>query len=147
MNDGVWLVDFVKSKEGFRSKPYLDAVGVPTIGYGNTYYTDGTRVAMTDVSISKSEAEILLAHSLNDFLDYVIMYEHDNGYDWNNKQRAALTSWCYNLGKSRLRRLTNNGTRDNTTIAEKMRLYHKAGGKVLKGLVIRRNEEADYFLS
>ena len=102
---------------------------------------------MTDVSISKAEAEILLAHSLNDFLDYVIMYEHDNGYDWNNKQRAALTSWCYNLGKSRLRRLTNNGTRDNATIADKMRLYHKAGGKVMKGLVIRRNEEADHFLS
>ena len=140
-----WLVEFVKAKEGFKSEPYLDAVGIETIGYGTTYYPDGTRVAITDVSISKAEAEILLKHTLNYFLDRVIMFENDNGYEWNNNQRAALTSFIYNGGERWLSQVTDGGKRDNKTIAEKMRLYHKASGKVLKGLVIRRNEEADHF--
>ena len=97
-----WLVEFVKAKEGFRSSPYLDAVGVPTIGYGTTYYPDKTPVTMTDVSISKEEAEILLRHSLNYFLDYVVNYGPLKGYNWNNNQIGALSSFCYNLGRSRL---------------------------------------------
>ena len=54
-----WLIEFIKEKEGFSSEPYLDSVKKPTIGFGTTYYPDGTKVAMTDVSISKAEAEIL----------------------------------------------------------------------------------------
>ena len=80
-----WVLEFVKAKEGFRSQPYLDAVSVPTIGYGITYYPDGTKVAMTDVSISKEEAEILLRHSLTDFLEYVVSYGPLKGYDWNEQ--------------------------------------------------------------
>ena len=142
-----WLVEFVKEKEGFRSAPYLDAVGVPTIGYGTTYYTDKTPVTMTDVSISKEEAEILLRHSLNYFLDYVVNYGPLKGYNWNNNQIGALSSFCYNLGRSRLKQLTANGTRSNEEIAQKMLLYKKAGGKVLKGLEVRRQEESAHFLS
>ena len=142
-----WLIDFVKEKEGFSSKPYKDSVKKYTIGYGTTYYPDGTRVAKTDVSISKEEAEILLRHTLNYFLDRVIMFGNDNGYEWNNNQRAALTSFIYNGGERWLARVTDDGKRDNATIAEKMRLYFNAGGKKLKGLEIRRNEEADHFNS
>ena len=142
-----WLTEFVKTAEGFRSEPYLDAVGIPTIGYGTTYYPDKTPVAMTDVSISKAEAEILLRNSLQSFLEYVIKYGEANGYDWNNNQIASLSSFCYNLGKSRLKQLTANGTRSNEEIAKKMLLYVNAGGKPLKGLVIRRQEEAAHFNS
>ena len=120
---------------------------MPTIAFGATYYPDGTRVTMTDVSVSKAEGEILLRNSLQSFLEYVIKYGEDNGYDWNQKQIAALTSFCYNGGKRWLRQVTDNGKRDNDTIAKKMRLYYNAGGKKLKGLEIRRNEEADHFNS
>ena len=142
-----WVLEFVKEKEGFRSEPYLDAVSVPTIGFGTTYYPDGTRVAMTDISIGKAEAEILLRHSLKSFLDYVIDYGEYNGYNWNSNQVAALVSFVYNLGKSRLKQLTAHGTRSNEEIAQKMLLYVNAGGKPLKGLVIRRQEEAAHFNS
>ena len=37
----VQCLDIIKQYEGLRLKPYLDAVGVPTIGYGTTYYPDG----------------------------------------------------------------------------------------------------------
>ena len=142
-----WLIDFVKEKEGFSSKPYKDSVKKYTIGYGTTYYPDGTKVAKTDVSISKEEAEILLRHSLNYFLDYVVNYGPLKGYNWNNNQIGALSSFCYNLGRSQLKQLTANGTRSNEEIAQKMSLYKKAGGKVLKGLEVRRQEEAEHFNS
>ena len=142
-----WLTDFVKEKEGFRSYPYLDVVGVPTIGYGATYYADGKRVTMDDAPLSEKAATKLLKKHLQGFLDYVIKYNDSNDYGWNKNQIGALTSFVYNLGKSRLKQVTGNATRDNETIAKKMRLYNKAGGKTVKGLVTRRNEEADHFLS
>ena len=140
-----WLVDFVKEKEGFRSYPYLDAVGVPTIGYGATYYADGKRVTMDDAPISEKAATKLLKKHLQGFLDYVLKKEKEWDYDWNNNQIGALTSFIYNLGKSRLKQLTANGTRSNEEIAAKMLLYRKAGGKTLKGLEIRRQEESAHF--
>lgn len=42
--------------EGFRSKPYRDSVGVPTIGIGSTVYPDGRKVKMTDPAITKKQA-------------------------------------------------------------------------------------------
>ena len=142
-----WLVEFVKEKEGFRSDPYRDAVGVPTIGYGATYYTNGKKVTMKDDPITKKEATVLLKEHLQDFLDYVIKYGESNGYEWSKNQVGALTSFVFNLGKSRLKQLTKNGTRSNEEIAQKILLYKKAGGKVLKGLEDRRKEEANHFNS
>lgn len=34
----------IKNFEGYKEKAYADSVGVWTIGYGNTYYADGTPV-------------------------------------------------------------------------------------------------------
>ena len=67
------------------------------------------------------------------------------GYYWNDNQVDALTSFIFNLGKGRLNQLTQDGTRDNEEIAAKMLLYRKAGGRVLKGLEIRRKEESERF--
>ena len=47
MNIGDRGLDLIRAFEGFRADPYLDAVGVPTIGYGSTYYPDGQRVRLT----------------------------------------------------------------------------------------------------
>ena len=41
-------IDLIKSFEGFRSAPYRDAVGIPTIGYGMTIYPDGRTVKTMD---------------------------------------------------------------------------------------------------
>ena len=39
-------LNLIKKYEGFESKPYKDAVGIPTIGYGATYYPNGTKVKL-----------------------------------------------------------------------------------------------------
>ena len=136
-----WLVDFVKEKEGFRSDAYQDLVGVWTIGYGFTH-----KVKEGD-TITREEASKRLESELLSYLKNVLMFQERFEYDWNNKQVAALTSFSFNLGKRILKQVTAKGTRSNEEIAEKMRLYYNAGGKKVRGLEIRRNEEADHFLS
>ena len=137
----MWLLDFVKEKEGFREKAYQDIVGVWTIGYG---FTDGVKEGDT---VTRKEADERLEEELVSYLENVLKYQETHDYDWNKKQAAALTSFTFNLGKGALSQVTAKGTRSNETIAKKMRLYYNAGGKKVRGLEIRRNEEADHFES
>lgn len=134
-----WLLDFVKKKEGYRSKAYEDAVGVWTLGYGFTHgVKKGDRISFDD-------AEKRLKEELEDFKVYVENYSVKVGYHWDPHQVDALTSFIFNLGKGRLNQLTQDGTRSDKVIAEKMLLYVNAGGRPLPGLVTRRQEESDHF--
>ena len=53
-------VDLIKHFEGLRLTPYLCSAGVPTIGYGSTFYEDGRKVSLQDPPITKERAEELL---------------------------------------------------------------------------------------
>lgn len=77
MNDKKYLVGVLVASavffaglvqyEGFVSKPYLDPVGVPTIGIGSTKYEDGRKVTMRDAPITKERAiEIAKVHISKD---------------------------------------------------------------------------------
>ena len=46
----------IKKYEGFYSKPYLDPIGIPTIGYGATYYPNKVKVTMKDKPLTEKEA-------------------------------------------------------------------------------------------
>ena len=134
-----WLLNFVKEKEGFRANAYQDAVGVWTIGWGST-----KGVKQGD-QISRENAEKLLKEELEDFQHYVENYSKKVGYHWESHKIEALTSFVFNLGKGRLNQLTQDGTRTDEVIADKILLYKNAGGKPLPGLVKRRQEESDHF--
>ena len=136
-----WLVNFVKEREGFRANAYQDSVGVWTIGYGSTH---GVK---SGDSISMANAEKLLQRELEDFQHYVERYSNRVGYYWNQQQVEALTSFIFNLGKGRLNQLTQDGTRSNEVIADKMKLYFNAGGRKLRGLELRRLAESEHFSS
>jgi len=129
--------------EGFFSKPYLCPAGVPTIGYGNTYYENGTRVTLTDPAITRERAEALLlwvvAHV---YLPQVIRL--CPGLDHPDRL-AALIDFTYNLGGnalkgSTLRKRINAG--DWGAVPGELRKWNKAGGRVLRGLTLRREAEA-----
>jgi lysozyme len=49
----------IKKHEGYSAKPYLCPAKIPTIGYGNTFYPDGTKVTMQDKPLSKEVADLL----------------------------------------------------------------------------------------
>jgi len=128
--------------EGCYLRPYLCPAGVPTIGYGATYYEDGTRVAMTDPPITKERAESLLLHMVRtQYLPATIKL--CPGADTEGRT-AALADFAFNLGIGRLkasslRRAANAG--DWAEAAEQLRKWNKAGGRVLRGLTIRREAE------
>ena len=136
-----WLVDFVKEREGFRMNAYQDSVGVWTIGYGSTHgVKEGDHISLQN-------AEKLLQQELDGFQAYVEKYSNRVGYYWNQQQVEALTSFIFNLGKGALNQVTQDGTRPNEVIAEKMKLYYNAGGVKLRGLELRRLAESEHFSS
>jgi len=141
-------IDLIKKFEGLKLKPYLCSAGVPTIGYGNTFYETGKKVTLNDPVITEKRAEELLAHLLVSFEKYVDSYCRD---DINQNQFDALVSFAYNLGPNSLKASTllkkvNINPTDPTIKLEFLK-WTKAGGRVLKGLVLRRGSEAALYFS
>lgn len=94
--------------------------------------------------ISQPTAEKWLKESLEEkYLPKVMKYDHI--YHWNENEAGAMVSFAYNIGS--IDELTKNGTRSKATIAKKMLLYNKAGGRVLRGLTRRREAEQKLFLT
>ena len=129
--------------EGLYLTPYLCSAGVPTIGYGATYYEDGTRVTLFDAAITKERAEALLIWMVRTvYLPQVMRLCPGI----NNPNRlAALIDFTFNLGgsalkNSSLRRKVNAGMW--AAVPTEMRKWVMAAGKRLRGLVIRREAEA-----
>ena len=154
-NSGMQLsekgIDLIKEFEGFRSAPYKDAVGIPTIGYGNTYYLDGRKVSMSDKPLSKQEAhDLKLAITNRDFVPKVRKLLENSKVPVTQEMFDALVSLAYNIGtgaferSSVLRHLVNG---DKKAAADAILMWNKAGGKVLAGLTRRRQAERELFLA
>jgi lysozyme len=130
--------------EGFYPRPYLCPAGVPTIGYGATFYEDGTRVTLTDPPITKERAEQLLQfHIRQRFLPAAMRL--CPGADTSGRL-AGLVDFAFNLGEgnlraSTLRRRVNAGEWEDVP-AQHMR-WNKAAGRVLRGLTRRCQARAD----
>mgnify|MGYP001243569709 FL=1 len=119
---------------------YQDAVDVWTIGYGHT------KGVQEGDKWTKEKAEFMLWRELEDeYEGYVNDYVH---VPLNQNQFDALCSWVYNLGPANLKVSTllkklNNGEYEE--VPAQIKRWNKAGGKVLEGLVRRRNAEALMF--
>lgn len=128
--------------EGCYLRPYLCPAGVPTIGYGATYYEDGTRVTLFDAPITRERAESLLLWMVRTrYLPVVLRL--CPGID-SPERLAAIIDFTFNLGAgnlqaSTLRRRINAGQWDG--VPGELRKWIKGGGKVLAGLVKRREAE------
>ena len=132
--------EIIKHFEGLRLEAYKCPADVWTIGYGHA-----NKVKPGDV-ITTGEADILLAldvqeaeRAVNAYVDVVI----------NQNQFDALVSFVYNLGagnfkSSTLLKKLNQG--DYLGAANEFHRWNKAGGKVLRGLVRRREAEANLFI-
>lgn len=139
-------IDLVKKFEGFSAKPYLCPAKVPTIGYGTTIYPNGQRVRLTDKPITEAEARDILKHELNEFAKRVDAITIDT---INQAQFDALTSFAYNIGAGALRTSTLlkrvNANPNDKNIKSHFMKWVNANGKVLNGLVNRRQAEADLY--
>lgn len=128
--------------EGFYSSPYLCPAGVPTIGYGATYYEDGTTVTLHDAPISKEKAEALLLWMVRTrYLPAVVKL--CPGAD-TPECLAALIDFTFNLGAGNLRASTLRrrvNAKQWADVPAELRKWVKGGGRVLAGLVKRREAE------
>lgn len=130
--------------EGCYLSPYLCPAGVPTIGYGATYYENGRAVTLRDAPITRERAEELLQWQLRTvYLPQVLRL--CPGLD-DPERLAAVVDWTFNLGASNLRASTFRrkiNAQDWDASRVECRKWNKAGGRVLRGLVVRRDAEAD----
>ena len=142
--------------EGLSLKPYLCSAGVPTIGYGNTYYPNGKKVTLKDKPITKEYAiEIfkfiadLFAKDVNRLLKTTVTQNQFN----------ALVSFAYNLGSdidaddipeglgdSTLLKKVNKNPNDLTILNEFLK-WVRSNGKISNGLVKRRKLEAKLYFT
>ena len=133
--------------EGFSSKPYLCPAKVPTIGYGSTFYKDGSKVTMNDKPISKYLAFEMFKTIADKFTIGVLKCVKK---EINQNMLNSLVSLSYNIGisnfmNSTLLKKVNANPNDKTIFAEFCK-WNKVGKKEIAGLTKRRNKEAvNYF--
>ena len=129
-------LSLIKKFEGCELEAYKCAAGVLTIGYGST------KDVKEGDTLTQEEADKLLLKdvevfetAVNDAVEVPI----------SQSQFDALVSWTFNLGSGRLNSSTmlkklNNQEYDE--VPSQIKRWNKAGGKVLQGLVRRREAEA-----
>jgi lysozyme len=144
MNKGTPII---RKFEGLKLTAYLCPANVWTIGYGSTFFENGSKVQQGD-KITLDRADKLLLEMVKRF---EISVKGLVKSSINDNQLGALTSFAFNVGvgafsKSTLLRKVNANPNDTTIRNEFMR-WTKAGGKVLKGLVTRREAEANLYFS
>ena len=147
-------VDLIREFEGTHRMigpdlvaPYLDPVGIPTIGTGSIWYLDGRRVTMESPAISLAQCEELLQRELRHACDPAI--DRLINVRLHPLMRGALRSWVYNLGggnlqASTLRQVIN--AQQWSRVPTEMAKWRVAKGKILSGLVRRRAAESDLFM-
>jgi lysozyme len=139
-------LNLIKKYEGFQAAPYKCPAGIPTIGYGATYYPNGTKVKLTDKPVTQREADTMLLNMLKHYEQGVDSFTTDKV---NQNQFDALVSIAYNIGLQALKGSTlickvNLDPNDKTIKNEFMR-WTKANGRVMDGLLNRRKEEAELY--
>ena len=132
-------LSLIKKFEGCELEAYLCPAGRWTIGFGTIKgVKEGDR-------INQDEAEHLLLEEMPEYEGYI-----NNLVKVPSKQYQfdALCAWVFNLGsgnlqESTLLRVLNDGKYDE--VPAQIRRWNKANGKVLNGLVRRREAEAIMF--
>jgi lysozyme len=149
----------IQHHEGTRLKPYRCPAALWTIGVGHVLYPEQGKMKVEDRiaypikpednrRFSQEEVDGILAKDLERFVAGVLRYCPSAGsrQGWMD----ALVSFAFNVGlgtlqRSTLRQKHNRG--DYAGAADEFLKYTKANGKVLKGLVTRRNDERALYMS
>lgn len=137
--------NLIKKFEGLRLQPYKCSAGVPTIGYGSTFYPDGRLVTLKDSFITQTQAEELLSLTLIKFEKGV---EKLITAPISQSMFDSLVCFAFNIGlgnlqASTLRKLVNLEQYED--ISRQFLRWNKAAGVPLAGLTRRREAEAKLF--
>jgi lysozyme len=160
--------DLMHRYEGCRNKPYLCPAHIWTIGYGHVLYQEQIKLPMVRVEgkdvpmirkempLKPEDSRVWTKEEIEElFSDDIAYFERGvlrlvPGVIGRQGSFDALVSISFNFGLGNLQRSTirmkaNRG--DWEGAAEAFRAWTKGGGKVLPGLVKRREAEIALFLS
>mgnify|MGYP000920112758 CR=1 FL=1 len=133
-------VPLISRWEGIRLNAYLDIVDVPTICYGST------RGIQLGMSKTKEECDRLLRCEVAEYRKGWLSYLNGKAYSQRlpATRDASYTSLAYNVGirsagRSTATRRLNSGDIRGGCVA--IGWWNRAGGRVVRGLVNRRNAE------
>ena len=132
-------LSLIKHFEGCELKAYRCAANVLTIGYGST------KGVTEDMEITQEGAEELLQEEMHEYEGYI---NDMVKVPLEQHQFDSMVSWVFNLGSGNLSSSTllkklNNSEYDE--VPAQIKRWNKAGGKVLDGLIRRREAETLLF--
>jgi lysozyme len=139
-------IALIKHHEGVRNRPYRCPANLFTVGVGHLIGDGKSLPESWNRIFSQEEIDGLLKSDLRRFelgvhkmLPNVPLRQHE--FD-------ALVSFCFNLGlgcfqRSTIRQALLRG--DKKAAMESLVKYCRAGGKILRGLQIRRLDEKALF--
>lgn len=136
----------IKHHEGVRLKPYQDPIGLWTVGVGHLI-GDGKSLPIEWFrTFTMDEVDELLKKDLAKFERGVLRLCPNN---LTQSRFDALVSFAFNVGlgnlqASTLRQKHNRG--DILGAAKEFLKWNKAGGKVFRGLTVRRQDESNLYL-
>ena len=145
----------IKKWEGCHLKAYQDPIGLWTVGYGHLI-GDGKKKPRR-MNLTQNEVDALFDDDFNKHLlltkKCVIKTAQrrgNNAPSLTANEWGALASLVFNVGAGRFSRSTICrliADNDIDGAAEEFWKWRRAGGKILRGLVLRREDEKNLFLS
>ena len=139
-------IELIKRFEGVRSRPYRDCIGLWTVGVGHLIGDGKSLPESWNKVFTKEEIDALLIQDLSRFERGITL---QLPMPLKQCEYDALCSFTFNLGLGTLQRSTIRQAllrNDKKLAAEKILKYCYAGGKVVKGLQLRRQAEYKMFL-
>lgn len=138
-------LNLIKDSEGWRGCAYKDPIGKLTIGYGHLVQPGDSFTASS--CVTKAAGTELLKSDVSSASASIGKYVK---VPLNDNEHGALSSWAYNVGSGNVKSSTlvkelNSGNKD--AVCDELKRWNKAGGKVLPGLVNRREKECELFKS
>lgn len=132
--------DLIKKYEDCRLDAYKCPAGIPTIGWGNIYYQDGSKVKI---------GERITQQKADDLFEWYIKNHIKTPQGLNSNQQKAVESLIYNIGQGAFDKSTLKQAIINNDIKSIFNNWNwiTAGGKPLRGLAKRRAEELLTFFS
>lgn len=139
-------IKLIKHFEGVRNRPYRDSIGLWTVGVGHLIEGGRQLPQSWDRTFTDTEVDALLKSDLGRFERSIGMLIK---VPLRQCEYDSICSFVFNLGagtlqRSTLRQKLNRGDKEGA--AKEILKYCRAGGKILKGLQLRRQAEYNLFL-
>jgi lysozyme len=140
-------IKMIKHHEGVRLKPYQDPIGLWTVGVGHLIGDGKTLPIEWFRTFTMDEIDEILKKDLMRFERGILRLCPNN---LTQPRFDALVSFAFNVGlgnlqASTLRQKHNRG--DIVGAAKEFLRWNKAGGKIFRGLTVRRQDESNLYLS